>query len=80
MPRYESPYDPSKAPSNLEHVIYRKKDHVAYVTINRPDVLQRKGEYPANLHSKAPLAETYLLRCLSDREAQIKKPATFFLL
>ena len=45
MPRYESPYDPSKAPSNLEHVIYTKKDHVAYVTINRPEVLNALHSY-----------------------------------
>ncbi|TDE03111.1 enoyl-CoA hydratase/isomerase family protein [Jiangella asiatica] len=38
MPRYESPYDPSSTPRDLEHVIYEKKDHVAYVTINRPHV------------------------------------------
>jgi enoyl-CoA hydratase/carnithine racemase len=45
MPRYESPYDPSNAPRNLEHVIYAKKDHVAYVTINRPDVLNALHSY-----------------------------------
>jgi len=45
MPRYESPYDPANAPRNLEHVIYRKKDHVAYVTINRPDVLNALHTY-----------------------------------
>ena len=38
MPRYESPYDRSNSPKNLEHVIYEKKGHVAYVTINRPEV------------------------------------------
>jgi enoyl-CoA hydratase/carnithine racemase len=38
MPKYESPYDPSTAPKNLEHVLYEKKGHVAYVTINRPEV------------------------------------------
>lgn len=38
MPRYESSYDPSTAPKDLEHVIYEKKGHVAYVTINRPQV------------------------------------------
>jgi enoyl-CoA hydratase/carnithine racemase len=38
MPRYESPYDPSTMPKTLEHVIYEKKGHVAYVTINRPEV------------------------------------------
>jgi len=45
MPRYESPYDPANAPRNLEHVIYRKKDHVAYVMINRPDVLNALHTY-----------------------------------
>jgi hypothetical protein len=25
MPKYESPYDPSSSPKNLEHVIYEKK-------------------------------------------------------
>jgi enoyl-CoA hydratase/carnithine racemase len=38
MPRYESPYDPSTSPRDLQHIIYEKKGHVAYVTINRPDV------------------------------------------
>jgi len=38
MPRYESPYDPSTMPKDLEHLIYEKKGHVAYVTINRPAV------------------------------------------
>ena len=33
MPRYESPYDPSTMPRNLEHVLYEKKGHVAYVTL-----------------------------------------------
>lgn len=45
MPRYESPYDPSKAPKNLEHVLYEKKGHVAYVRINRPDVLNALHTY-----------------------------------
>ena len=38
MPRYASPYDPSLAPKDLEHLIYEKKGNVAYVTINRPEV------------------------------------------
>src|SRR4029453_17643139 len=38
MPRYESPYGPASMPKNLEHVRYEKKGHVAYVTINRPEV------------------------------------------
>ena len=38
MPRYESPYDPASMPKDLEHVRYEKKGHVAYVTINRPEV------------------------------------------
>ena len=38
MPKYESPYDPSTMPKDFEHIIYEKKGHVAYVTINRPHV------------------------------------------
>jgi enoyl-CoA hydratase/carnithine racemase len=38
VPEYDSPYDPSSAPANLEYLIYEKKDHVARVTINRPEV------------------------------------------
>lgn len=45
MPRYESPYSPSLMPKNLEHVIYEKKGHVAYVTINRPEVRNALHSY-----------------------------------
>src|SRR3989454_4930811 len=45
MPRYESPYDPTTMPKNLEHVIYEKKGHVAYVTINRPEVRNALHSY-----------------------------------
>jgi len=45
MPRYESPYDPATTPRNLEHVIYEKKGHVAYVTINRPEVRNALHSY-----------------------------------
>lgn len=45
MPRYESPYSPDSMPRNLEHVRYEKKGHVAYVTINRPDVLNALHSY-----------------------------------
>lgn len=38
MPKYESPYDPASAPKDLKYVIYEKKGHIAYVTINRPEV------------------------------------------
>ncbi|HEX3864131.1 MAG TPA: enoyl-CoA hydratase-related protein [Stellaceae bacterium] len=38
MPQYESPYDPATMPKDLEYVLYEKKGHVAYVTINRPEV------------------------------------------
>ena len=38
MPSYENPYLPEYAPKNLEHIKYEKKGHVAYVTINRPEV------------------------------------------
>jgi enoyl-CoA hydratase/carnithine racemase len=37
MPNYQTPYSPSMAPQNLEHILYEKKGHVAYVTINRPE-------------------------------------------
>ena len=45
MARYESPYDPSTAPRNLEHVLYEKKGHVAYVTLNRPEVRNALHSY-----------------------------------
>jgi enoyl-CoA hydratase/carnithine racemase len=45
MPHYESPYDPSSCPRNLEHVLYEKKGHVAYVTINRPQVKNALHSY-----------------------------------
>lgn len=45
MPRYESPYDPASMPRNLEHVLYEKKGHVAYVTINRPEVRNALHSY-----------------------------------
>ena len=45
MPRYESPYDPATMPKDLEHVRYEKKGHVAYVTINRPEVRNALHSY-----------------------------------
>ena len=46
MPRYESPYDhATMAPKNLEHLIYEKKGHIAYLTINRPEVLNSLHTY-----------------------------------
>ena len=45
MSRYESPYDPASSPRNLEHVIYEKKGHVAYVTLNRPEVRNALHSY-----------------------------------
>ncbi len=45
MPRYESPYDPSTMPKDLKHVIYEKKGHIAYVTINRPEVRNALHSY-----------------------------------
>ncbi len=38
MVRYDYQYDDSMMPRDLKYVIYEKKDHVAYVTINRPEV------------------------------------------
>jgi enoyl-CoA hydratase/carnithine racemase len=45
MPNYESVYDPAMAPKDLEYVIYEKKGNVAYVTINRPEVLNALHTY-----------------------------------
>jgi enoyl-CoA hydratase/carnithine racemase len=45
MPTYESPYDPSSAPKDLEFVEYSKRAHVAYVTINRPEVRNALHSY-----------------------------------
>jgi enoyl-CoA hydratase/carnithine racemase len=45
MPRYESPYDPASMPRDLQHLLYEKKAHVAYVTINRPEVLNSLHSY-----------------------------------
>jgi enoyl-CoA hydratase/carnithine racemase len=56
MPNYDSPYDPESAPRDLEHVIYEKRGHVAYVTINRPEVRNA-------LHSSAYIE---LRRCWRD--------------
>src|SRR5512146_3303760 len=43
--QYDSPYDPTTAPKDLEHVIYEKKGNVAYVTINRPEVRNALHSY-----------------------------------
>ena len=56
MPEYRSDYDPASAPKNLEFVEYRKDGHVAYVTLNRPEVRNA-------LHSGAYLD---LRRCWQD--------------
>lgn len=45
MPRYDSPYDPATMPKDLKHVLYEKKGHIAYVTINRPEVLNALHSY-----------------------------------
>jgi enoyl-CoA hydratase/carnithine racemase len=45
MPRYESPYDPASMPKDLEHIRYEKRGHVAYVTINRPEVRNALHSY-----------------------------------
>lgn len=56
MVQYESPYDPASAPTDLEFVRYEKRDHIAYVTINRPEVRNA-------LHS---FAYVELRRCWRD--------------
>lgn len=45
MPHYDSPYDPSTAPKDFKFVVYEKKAHVAYVTINRPEVRNALHSY-----------------------------------
>lgn len=45
MPRYESPYDPSTMPKDLKYIVYKKKGHVAHVTINRPEVRNALHSY-----------------------------------
>jgi enoyl-CoA hydratase/carnithine racemase len=42
---YRSPYDPSTMPRDLEFVVYEKKGHVAYVTIDRPEVRNALHSY-----------------------------------
>jgi enoyl-CoA hydratase/carnithine racemase len=45
MPKPTSPYDPDSAPKNLEFIKYEKKGHIAYVTINRPEVRNALHSY-----------------------------------
>lgn len=45
MPKYESPYKPSMMPKDLKFIIYEKKDHIAYLTINRPEVRNAMHTY-----------------------------------
>ena len=45
MARYESPYDPASCPKDLQYVRYEKKGHVAYVTLNRPEVRNALHSY-----------------------------------
>jgi len=45
MAKPQSPYDPASAPKDLEHIKYDKKGHVAYVTINRPEVRNALHSY-----------------------------------
>ncbi|TCR62532.1 enoyl-CoA hydratase-related protein [Bosea sp. BK604] len=45
MPRYESPYDPAQMPTGQEHIVYEKKGNVAYVRINRPEVMNALHSY-----------------------------------
>jgi enoyl-CoA hydratase/carnithine racemase len=41
----QSPYDPAGAPKNLQFIKYEKKGHVAYVTIDRPEVRNALHSY-----------------------------------
>jgi len=45
MPRYESPYDPASMPRDTKFIRYEKRGHIAYVTINRPEVRNALHSY-----------------------------------
>jgi enoyl-CoA hydratase/carnithine racemase len=45
MAKPQSPYDPASAPRDLQYIRYEKKDHVAYVTIDRPEVRNALHSY-----------------------------------
>lgn len=45
MTQNESTYDATMAPTDLAFVRYEKKDHIAFVTINRPEVLNALHTY-----------------------------------
>ncbi len=45
MPRYETYYDPATAPAGLQFVRYEKSDHIAWVTISRPEVRNALHSY-----------------------------------
>ncbi len=45
MTKPQSPYDPTSAPKDLEFIKYEKKGHVAYVTIDRPEVRNALHSY-----------------------------------
>jgi enoyl-CoA hydratase/carnithine racemase len=45
MPKPQSLYDPASAPKGLEFIKYEKKSHIAYVTINRPEVRNALHSY-----------------------------------
>jgi len=46
MAKYEVAYDSEKMmPKDLKYVLYEKKGHVAYVTLNRPEVLNAMHTY-----------------------------------
>lgn len=45
MATYTPVYDPSSAPTDLENVKYEKRNHIAYITINRPDVRNALHSY-----------------------------------
>jgi enoyl-CoA hydratase/carnithine racemase len=45
MVEYTSAYDPESAPRDLQFVRYEKRDHIAYVTIDRPEVRNALHSY-----------------------------------
>ena len=68
MPNYETKYDPKiHEPKDLKHIQYTKKGHVAYVTINRPEVMNACHP-PANRE----LAEVFEAKLAAENGIRVR--------
>jgi len=45
MTQQGAQYNPTSAPTDLKFFVYEKRDHIAYLTINRPEVLNALNAY-----------------------------------